>query len=299
MSEEWRNWKHITKLDPDKKITPAVIDAIIATKTDAIMISGTLGITKEKVNNVLKLLKNYDIPKVLEPATPQGLVYGSGYDWMFVPSVFNTDKSLWINGLHKAWIKHDKDKINWDIVVPEALIILNPKCSAAKVTQAKVTSKEDVVAAAMVAERYFKFPVVYIEYSGAYGDPEIVKAVSENLKSAKLIYGGGIRTQEQAAEMSKYATIVVGNTIYDEGLGTFVNTMRGTLIKELKIINQRLKELKEVKERKNKEFKEKKTEMKMEKAKTSEEKGTKNPKIKLPKKFNISFKRKKGMTKLA
>lgn len=164
MSEEWRNWKHITKLDPDKKITPAVIDAIIATKTDAIMISGTLGITKEKVNKVLKLLKDYDIPKVLEPATPQGMVY-SGYDWLFVPSVFNTNNHMWINGMHKLWAKYDKDKINWDIVVPEALIILNPKCSAAKVTKAKPLNKEDTVAAAMTAERYFKFPVVYVEYS--------------------------------------------------------------------------------------------------------------------------------------
>jgi len=144
------------------------------------------------------------------------MVY-SGYDWLFIPSVFNTPDAAWINGLHNLWIKAHKDKINWDIVVPEAYIILNPKCAAARITKAKPMIKEDVVAAAIVAERFFKFPVVYVEYSGIYGDPEIVKAVSENLKSAKLIYGGGIKTQEQAAEMSQYATIVVGNTIYDEG----------------------------------------------------------------------------------
>ena len=256
MSEEWRKWKHITKLDPDKKITSKIVDLIIESETDAIMISGTQNIKRENVVKVLDLLKNYDIPKVLEPAGPGGMVY-KGYDWLFVPSVFNTNNPIWINGLHKQWIKMDKNKINWDIVVPEAIIILNPKCAAAKLTQAKVIPKEDVVAAALAAERFFKFPVVYIEYSGTYGDPEIVKAVSENLTKAHLIYGGGINTQRKAHEMSKYATVVVGNTIYEGGLGTFLNTMKGTLAKEMAIINRKMAILKKIKEKEENGNKEK------------------------------------------
>ncbi len=246
MTEEWRKWKHITKIDPDKKITARVVDKIIESQTDAIMVSGTLGISKEKVKKVLNLLKNYDIPKVLEPAGAHGMVY-RGYDWLFVPSVFNTENSVWINGLHKSWVREHKDKINWDTVVPEALIILNSKCSAAKVTRAKPITKDDVVAAAITAERFFKFLVVYIEYSGKYGDPQIVEAVKDNLKTAHLLYGGGIRTQKQAAEMSKFGTIVVGNTIYEGGLTTFLDTMRGTLAAQSKSINERMNELKVMK----------------------------------------------------
>lgn len=242
--EEWRKWKHITKLDPDRKITPEIIETIIETKTDAIMISGTQNITKGNVTNLIKMLKEYDIPKILEPAHPAGLVY-SDVDWVFVPSVFNTTYSKYINGLHTLWAKIDKN-INWDIVVPEAYIILNPKCAAAKVSKAKLIPLDEVVATAVCAERYFNFPIIYIEYSGMYGNPEVVKAVKEALTKAHLIYGGGITSKEKAEQMSKYATIVVGNTIYEKGTGSFVNTMRGALVNELKSIQERLKKLKKI-----------------------------------------------------
>jgi len=244
--EEWRKWKHITKLDPDRKITPAIIRQIVETGTDAIMVSGTQNIKKDDVIALLKMLKDYDIPKVLEPAGPAGMVY-EGYDWLFVPSVFNTNNAVWINGLHRAWVKRDSTKINWDVVVPEALIILNPKCAAAKVTKANhQMSKEEVVAAAVCAEQFFKFPVVYIEYSGTYGDPAIVQAVKEALKKAHLIYGGGINTKERAEEMSRWASIVVGNTIYENGTHSFINTMRGRLLAEMQDIQVKLKKLKKM-----------------------------------------------------
>ena len=88
MVEKWREWKHITKLDPDKKINDKIIEDIIETGTDAIMISGTQNISRENVEQLLDMLKEYDIPKVLEPASPRGLVY-KNIDWLFVPSVFH------------------------------------------------------------------------------------------------------------------------------------------------------------------------------------------------------------------
>ncbi|MBN2202946.1 MAG: phosphoglycerol geranylgeranyltransferase [Candidatus Aenigmarchaeota archaeon] len=240
--EEWRKWKHITKLDPDKKINDKIIEDIIETGTDAIMISGTQNITRENVTDLLAMLKEYDIPKVLEPASPRGMVY-KNVDWMFVPSVFNTFYSHYINGVHKAWIKAHKDKINWDIVVPEAYIVLNPKCAVAKVTKAYELTKEGAVATAVCAEKFFNFPVVYIEYSGTYGDPEIVKAVKESLENAHLIYGGGINTKQRAEEMAKYATIVVGNTIYENGTHSFIDTVRGRLLQEMTEIQGKLGKL--------------------------------------------------------
>lgn len=248
--EEWRSWKHITKLDPDRKITPEIIETIIETKTDAIMISGTQNINKKNVTDLVEMLKNYDIPKVLEPSNESGLIY-DGIDWIFVPSVFNTSKSWWINGVHKLWVKVDKN-INWDVVVPEAYIILNPKCAAAKLTKAKPITKEDVVASAVCAERYFNFPIIYIEYSGMYGDSEIVKAVKQALTKAHLIYGGGINTKEKAQEMSQWATIVVGNTIYENGTGSFVDTMKGTLVQEMKTLQEKLKKLKHLRKKNQK-----------------------------------------------
>jgi len=246
--EDWRNWKHITKLDPDKKINNEIIEDIIETGTDAIMISGTQNITKKNVTELLEVLKDYDIPKVLEPATPTDLVY-KNIDWLFVPSVFNTRYALYINGLHKLWVKMQKDNINWDIVVPEAYIILNPKCAAAKVSKAEEMTLEETVAAAICAERYFNFPIIYIEYSGMYGDPNVVKAVKEALTKAHLLYGGGINTKERAEEMSKWATIIVGNTIYENGTHSFIDTVRGRLLREMTDIQSKLSKLKKLRKR--------------------------------------------------
>lgn len=246
--EEWKNWKHITKLDPDKKINDKIVESIIETGTDAIMISGTQNITKENVTGLLEMLKEYDIPKILEPATPAGLVY-KNIDWLFVPSVFNTRYALYINGLHKIWIKMHKDDINWDMVVPEAYIILNPKCAAAKVSKAEEMTLEGTVATAVCAEKYFSFPVIYIEYSGMYGNPAIVKSVKESLTKAHLLYGGGINTKERAEEMSQWATIVVGNTIYENGTHSFIDTMRGRLLGEMEGIQQKLRKLKRLRKR--------------------------------------------------
>lgn len=243
--EKWENWKHITKLDPDRKINSKIIEDIIESGTDAIMVSGTQNVTKSNVIDLLKMLKEYDIPKVLEPANPGGLVY-KDIDWLFVPSVLNTKYSLYINGMHKIWVKMHKDDINWDIVVPEAYIILNPKCAAAKVSKAEEMTLEGTVATAICAERYFKFPIVYIEYSGMYGDPNVVKAVKEVLTKARLLYGGGINTKERAEEMSKWATIVVGNTIYENGTISFIDTMRGRLVREMTEIQGKLTKLKKL-----------------------------------------------------
>ena len=257
--EEWRRWKHITKLDPDKKINDKIIEDIIETGTDAIMISGTQNITRDNVTSLLSLLKEYDIPKVLEPANPRGMVY-KNVDWFFIPSVFNTHYARYVNGLHKLWIKMEREKINWDKVVPEAYIILNPKCAAAKVTKAEEMTLEGTVATAICAEKFFKFPVIYIEYSGTYGDPAIVRAVKESLEDAHLLYGGGINTKERAEEMSKWATIVVGNTIYENGTHSFIDTMRGRLLSEMTSIQDRLGKLKKMRKKSRNELPEEKKE---------------------------------------
>ena len=235
MDQPWRNWKHITKLDPDRKISAEGIKTVVESGTNAVMVSGTQGVTREKVQALVNALKDYDIPVVLEPSNPKSIVYND-IDYIFVPSVFNTNNARWINGLHKTWVKYDNG-LNWDIVVPEAYIILNPKCRAARVTKAIPLKREDVIAAAVTAEQFFKFPIIYIEYSGVYGDPSLVADVKKALKYAHLIYGGGINSKERAEEMSKYATIVVGNTIYENGTKSLIETVKGVLerIKKLRL----------------------------------------------------------------
>jgi uncharacterized protein (UPF0335 family) len=82
-----------------------------------------------------------------------------------------------------------------------------------------------------------------------YGDPNIVKAVKEALTKAHLLYGGGINTKERAEEMSQWATIVVGNTIYENGTHSFIDTMRGNLLRDLTEIQGKLSKLKKLRKK--------------------------------------------------
>jgi phosphoglycerol geranylgeranyltransferase len=223
---KWKDWVHVTKLDPDKHLKPCDIDAIAASGTDALMLSGTLNVTAENLAMLQKQVKAYDLPLVMEPASPDAVLM-QGIDYVFVPSVMNTTDVAWIVGKHQAWVRQQQGKIPWESIVPEAYIVLNPDSSVGKVTKSVYDLKPDDVAAYVtVADRYFHFPIVYIEYSGTYGNPAVVKAASEAIDRSILYYGGGINSAEKAAEMSKYAdTIVVGNAIYDLGAAVLKATV--------------------------------------------------------------------------
>jgi len=223
---KWKDWVHVTKLDPDKQLKPGDIEAIAASGTDALMLSGTLNVTKENLGELLRQVKAYDLPVVMEPAGPEAVLM-QGIDYVFVPSVMNTTDVTWIVGKHKAWVQMAKGKIPWDVVVPEAYIVLNPDSSVGKVTKSVCDlNAKEVAAYVQVADHYFHFPIVYLEYSGTYGDPAVVKAASDAVDRSVLYYGGGINSAEKAAEMSRYAdTIVVGNAVYDQGAAVLKATV--------------------------------------------------------------------------
>ena len=210
----WSSWKHVTKLDPDKTILDAQLERIVDSGTDAIMISGTQNITDSKVARLIEKLRAFDIPKILEPATPEA-VLDNYIDFIFVPLVLNTGDLQWIVGKHKDWIQNYV--VNWDKVYAEAYIVLNPDSAVAQLTRATtLLTPQEVVAYAQYAENFLGIPIVYVEYSGKYGNPAVVKAVREVLTQATLFYGGGISSHETALEMSRYAdVIVVGNIIYE------------------------------------------------------------------------------------
>jgi phosphoglycerol geranylgeranyltransferase len=204
---DWKKWRHVTKLDPDKPITSKDVAAIVD--------SGTQNITRQNVANLVDMLNEYQIPKVLEPSGIEGL--RDDLDYLFIPSVLNTDVAFWFMGAHKVWVQHFN--INWDKVIPEAYIVLNPRSAVAVVTKAKTEiPPKEAAAYAECADRFFHFPIVYLEYSGTFGDPALVKAVREKLHDSILYYGGGINSREKAEQMAKYAnTIVVGNAVYESG----------------------------------------------------------------------------------
>ncbi|WP_404408244.1 heptaprenylglyceryl phosphate synthase [Jeotgalibacillus malaysiensis] len=221
-----REWKHVFKLDPNKEITDEALELICESGTDAVMVGGSDGVTLENVLDLMARVRRYTVPCVLEVSVLEAIT--PGYDLYFIPTVLNTEDPKWFKGLHHAAVKEHGDLMNWEEILAEGYCILNPDCKAASLTGADAAiSDDEVIAYARMAEHLFSLPIFYMEYSGTYGDPALVKKVSGELENTVLFYGGGIKNEKQAKEMAAHAdVIVVGDIIYSslkEALKTVLN----------------------------------------------------------------------------
>lgn len=213
---DFREWRHVFKLDPNKEISDEQLERICESGTDAVMVGGTDGVTLEKVLDLMARIRRYTVPCVLEVSSIE--IVTPGFDLYFIPTILNSNDTKWITGLHHQAVKEFGEIMDWEEIVMEGYCILNEDCKAAKLTSANANaSTEEVKAYAMMAEKMFHLPIFYLEYSGRYGDVEVVAEVKKTLEESVLFYGGGISTLRQAAEMAEHAdVIVVGNVIYDD-----------------------------------------------------------------------------------
>ncbi|MBM7587580.1 putative glycerol-1-phosphate prenyltransferase [Bacillus pakistanensis] len=225
-----REWRHAFKLDPDKEISDEALEEICESGTDAIIVGGTDGVTLEKVLDLMARVRRYTVPCALEVSNMEAIT--PGFDFYFIPTVLNSRDPKWITGLHHEAVKEFGEIMNWEEILVEGYCILNEDCKAATLTDANTKlAKDDIVGYAMMAEKMFNLPIFYLEYSGKYGDKDIVKSVKQTLESTTLFYGGGIRSAEQAEEMAFLAdVIVVGNVIYED-LKTALKTV--TAVKKI------------------------------------------------------------------
>jgi phosphoglycerol geranylgeranyltransferase len=228
MSAPWADWDHIVKIDPDKELVDGeTFEDVCRTGTDALEIGGTLDVTRDKMRDVIDACKKYDVPLYQEPSNPAVVVDDDALEGYLVPTVFNAGDVSWVVGAHKEWVRIDD--VDWSRTFTEAYIVLNPDASVAELTQADCDqSAEDVAAYAELAEHMFGQPIVYLEYSGTFGDPEKVRAAGEALDDAALFYGGGIGDYESASTMAEHAdVIVVGDLVHDEGCEAVRETVEG------------------------------------------------------------------------
>ncbi|MFZ3591181.1 heptaprenylglyceryl phosphate synthase [Bacillus sp. DJP31] len=224
-----KEWKHIFKLDPNKELSDRDLDKICESGTDAVIIGGSDGITEDNVLHMLARVRRYAVPCVLEVSTIDSIT--PGYDFYFVPTVLNSQNRKWILDLQHEALLEFGDMMNWDEIMAEGYCVLNADSKVAQITEAKTDlNDEEVIAYARMADKLFRLPIFYLEYSGIYGDPLLVNKVRTVLENTRLFYGGGIETAEQAREMAKAAhTVVVGNVLYEnleEALAT-VKAVKG------------------------------------------------------------------------
>jgi putative glycerol-1-phosphate prenyltransferase len=212
---DFRQWRHVFKLDPNKEISDEDLERLCESGTDAVIVGGTDGVTLENVLGLMARIRRYTVPCILEVSSIETIT--PGFDLFFIPTVLNSHDTKWITDLHHQAVKEYGEIMNWDEIVIEGYCILNEDCKAAKLTSAKgELTSADVAAYAMMAEKMFQMPIFYLEYSGVFGDVELVENVKKTLEKTVLFYGGGISTFEQAANMAKHAdVIVVGNAIYE------------------------------------------------------------------------------------
>lgn len=212
---DFREWKHVFKLDPNKEIEDYDLEAICESGTDAVIVGGSDGVTLDRTLDLLARIRRYAVPCALEVSTVEAVT--PGFDFYFIPTVLNTEDSRWVTGLHHEAVKEFGEIMNWDEIVMEGYCILNSESKVANLTSAHTTiDEDDVLAYARMAEKMFKLPIFYVEYSGTYGDAELVQKVSNVLDETMLFYGGGIDSPEKAKEMAAYAdTVIVGNSIYE------------------------------------------------------------------------------------
>lgn len=210
-----KEWKHIFKLDPAKEISDEGLEKICESGTDAIIVGGTDNVTLDNVLQLLSRVRRYTVPVMLEVSNIEAVT--PGFDYYYIPMVFNSKDKKWMMDIQHEAIKEFGNVIDWNEILVEGYCIMNKEAKAFKYTDCNLPSEEDVIAYAQMAENMFNLPVFYLEYSGMYGDPELVKEVKRNLNNTMLFYGGGITSEQEAEEMSKHADVViVGNSIYDD-----------------------------------------------------------------------------------
>lgn len=216
MGTDIRQWKHVFKLDPDRAISDADLERLCLSGTDAVLVGGSTGITFDNTVDLLSRIRRFEVSCALEISNQEAIV--PGFDLYLIPVVLNAGNPDWIVGHHQLAVKDFGPMMQWEHVVAEGYVVLNGESAVARVTEARTElDDDDVVAYARVGERMFRFPVVYLEYSGVFGDMELVRRTAASLDGARLFYGGGIDGAEKARLAAEACdTVVVGNVIYDQ-----------------------------------------------------------------------------------
>lgn len=208
-------WRHVFKLDPDRELDDEALDRICTSGTDAVIVGGSSGVTFDNTVDLMSRIRRYEVPCALEVSSEDAAV--PGFDYYFIPLVLNTSQGEWIAGRQIEALRKYGSFIPWGQTAAEGYLILNAGAEAARLTGAQADLDAEAVAAHVyMADRLMRLPVLYIEYSGIFGDMKLLKRVRGLLTGSRLFYGGGIDCAEKARQAAAAAhTVVVGNALYD------------------------------------------------------------------------------------
>ncbi len=245
-----REWDHITKVDPEgEKRLPLAYPLYLA-HTSAVSVGGSRNVTEQNTLETFDLLDAAPVPAFHEPSEATHVTEDvhDRAEFMAVPEVLNGDTEAIVGALGKS-LEHGREEMapkilqrklplplgdtiedrlsnfltSWlfNEAVFEAYIIMNVDSAAAReagVGEDDRLSPRQAKQHAMAAEHHLESEVVYLEYSGRFGDDEavdILEAVEDGVEWSRVWYGGGLDTRENArAVLDAGADAVVVGDIF-------------------------------------------------------------------------------------
>jgi len=245
------DWEHVTKVDPEDEKRLPIAYPLYLDHTDGISVGGSRDVTPQNTEDTFELLEYVPTPAFHEPSAPEHVTDAARDRAAFlaIPEVLNGDTESLIGKLGSG-IDHVRTdiapsmidrKVGWlptrakDLLaefagswllsdaVFEAYVIQNVDSAAAReanVTEADLLDPEAARRRAMAAERRLGSEVLYLEYSGTYGDAEaeaILSAIDDGTNWSRVWYGGGIDSRESAERMLAAGadTVVVGDAFHE------------------------------------------------------------------------------------
>jgi phosphoglycerol geranylgeranyltransferase len=211
---------HLTLIDPDKQTPEEAAEIALKVRnagTDAIMIGGSTGVTRENLDATAKAVKeSAELPTIYFPAGPQAL--SKEVDSIFFMSMVNSADPFYVIKAQAGAAAYIK-KLGIE-PISMGYIIIAPGMKVGEVGKADLVQQDEydkAIGYALACEM-LGMDFVYLE-AGSGADTPVPLAMITAVRQAisiPLIVGGGIRTPEAAKAARKAgANAVVTGTFVE------------------------------------------------------------------------------------
>lgn len=212
---------HMGLIDPDEqepRRAGEIAEILEDLGSDAVMVGGSTGIVKDKLDSTVKKIKEHsDLPVILFPSTAKAI---SQYvDAIYFMSMLNSTDINRIIAEQVAGAPYVK-KLGIE-PLSMGYVIVEPGMTVGKVGKADLVPRDNPELAVNygLAAKYLGMKLLYLEAGSGAPDhvpSEMVKTVKQEV-DMPLVVGGGIRTGEQARELAKAgADVLVTGTVIEE-----------------------------------------------------------------------------------